>query len=256
MRSFPRLESKHLSPFIVLVLVLVLWQLGVYAFSISELIIPPPFAVAKTLLQRIPYLAYHGLITLTEAVLGLLAGGAIAVGLAVLFEFSRTLERAVFPYAIAIKAIPLVALAPIVVLWFGTELTSKIVLAAIISFFPILVNVTQGLRSVDPEALDLFATFSASRKQVLTKLRIPGALPSLFAGMKISSTFAVVGAVVAEFVGAKGGIGYVVKSSSYYTETALTFAAIIVASCCSLALFSSVAILERWVLFWRLDTAD
>ena len=203
------------------------------------------------LIDQFGYLVTHGSITLFESVLGFLLGGFIAISFAFLFQFFPKTKQAIYPYAILIKAIPLVALAPLVVLWFKAGLLSKIILAAIISFFPILVNSVQGLSSVEPEALDLMATFSASKWKVLTKLRIPNALPSLFAGMKISSSFAVVGAVVAEFIGAQRGIGYVIKSSSYYLETDLTFAAIIVAALTGLFFFGTIVLIERKIVFWQ-----
>lgn len=227
------------------------WQLAVWTFSISKLILPPPNEVASTLIKQFGYLVTHGAITLFESVLGFLLGGFIAISFAVLFQFFPKTKQAIYPYAILIKAIPLVALAPLVILWFKSGLLSKIMLAAIISFFPILVNSVRGLSSVEPEALDLMATFSASKWEVLAKLRIPNALPSLFAGMKISSTFAVVGAVVAEFIGAQRGIGYVVKSSSYYLETDLTFAAIIVTGLTGLSFFGAIALLEYKIVFWQ-----
>jgi NitT/TauT family transport system permease protein len=144
-----------------------------------------------------------------------------------------------------------VALAPILVVWFDTGLLSKVVMAAIISFFPVLVNTVQGLNSVEPEALDLMTIFAASKWQVLTKLQFPQALPYLFTGLKVSATFAVVGAVVAEFVGSSAGIGYIVKSSSYYLNTELTFAAIVVAAMIGFLFFLMVGLLESMVVFWR-----
>jgi NitT/TauT family transport system permease protein len=197
------------------------------------------------------HLLIEGAYTLVEAGVGFLAGIVVALGLAILFQFSRGVERAIYPHAIALKAIPLVALAPLVTVWAGTGMTSKVILAAIISFFPVLVNAAQGLSSVEPEAVELLRSMSANRWQILIKLRLPAALPSILAGMKVASTFAVIGAVVAEFISSSRGIGNVARSSSYYLSTDVTFAAIIVMAVLSLMFFGAVVCLERLLVPWQ-----
>ncbi len=241
---------KLIAPTLTFLLVVAGWELVVRITNISPLILPKPSEVANVLMTQPFYLASHSIITLFEAVLGFILGGVTALGLAAMFQFSRPVERGIYPYAIALKAIPLVALAPIVVVWFGSGLLSKIILAAIITFFPILVNAIQGFESVEQETLDLMKSFSASKAQVFSKVRFRNGLPYLFAGMKISATFAVVGAVVAEFIGSQSGIGYVVKSSSYYLDTALTFAAIVAAAAAGLLFFWFMNWLEWAVVFW------
>ncbi|NEP59582.1 MAG: ABC transporter permease [Symploca sp. SIO2G7] len=248
-------RKKFIVPLIALIVFLSAWELSTHILSISPLILPSPSLVAKTLIEKLGYLITQGSVTLLESVLGFLLGCLAAVVLATIFLFSKTAQQAIYPYAIALKGIPLVALAPLAVLWFGTGLFSKILLAAIISFFPILVNTVEGLRSVEAEALELMATLSASPMQVFQKLRLPSALSSLFAGMKVSSTFSVVGAVVAEFIGSQNGIGYVIKSSSYYLDTDLTFAAIIVTALISLTLFWLIEFLERKFIFWKTNNS-
>ena len=244
-----------LIPVVALAAFLTVWDVTIRMFSVNEMILPSPTQVFLALKSQFAHLVWHGMITLFEAALGFLVGGVAAVVLAVLFQFSKTAERAVYPYAIALKAIPLVALAPLVVVWCGSGLLSKVMLAAVISFFPILVSAAQGMASVETEALDLMATLSASKWQILVRVRFPTALPSLFAGMKISSTFAVVGAVVAEFVGSQSGIGSIVKTSSYYLDTDVSFAAIIVMAIVSLLFFGGICLIERKVIFW-IDSKD
>lgn len=243
--------DKMNPPIVSLILFLATWEAAIRIFSISALILPSPFEVIKMLFIEFGYLLSHTSITLLEAILGLLMGGLVAGFLAILFQFSNLAERTLYPYAIGLKAIPLVALAPLVVVWFGTGMLSKVILAAIISFFPILVNFSHGLRSVDDEALDLMKTLSATPKQTFIKLRIPHSLPDLFSGLKISSTFAVVGAVVAEFVGSQAGIGFVIKSSSYYLETAMMFSAIIMAAVGGIIFYITIEQLEKYVIFWE-----
>lgn len=244
-------KNKFFIPLIALIIFLGAWEISTQIWSISPLILPPPSKIGQTLFEKLGFLITQGSITLLESVLGFLLGCVSAVVLATLFLFSKTAEEAIYPYAIALKSIPLIALAPLAILWFGTGLFSKILLAAIISFFPILVNTVDGLRSVEPEALELMSTFSASKVQVFQKLRLPRALSSLFAGMKISCTFSVVGAIVAEFISAQSGIGYVIKSSSYYLDTDLTFAAIIVTALISLIFFWVIQFLEKKFIFWK-----
>lgn len=251
-----RTAASWAAPLVAMVTFIGAWALVVRTFSISPLILPSPGAVATRSMEQASYLAYHAGVTLLEAALGFVLGGAVALGLAVLFYYSRALERALYPYTIALKALPLVTLAPLAVVWFGGGIASKVVLAAVISFFPILVNTLDGLRSVGPEFNDLMHSLSATPTQTLRMVAFPHALPSIFSGLKVASTFAVVGAVVAEFVSAQSGIGYVVKSSSYYLDTDLTFAAIAVASLVGLAFFFGVRIVERRVLFWAPDRLE
>jgi NitT/TauT family transport system permease protein len=243
--------ERFVIPLVALIIFLAGWEIAVRRLSVSPLILPPPTAIASIITNQFGSLITHSGITLLESVLGFSLGCVTAFALATLFVFSRVAEQALYPYAIALKAIPLVALAPIVVIWFGTGLFSKVVLASVIAFFPILVNTIDGLKSVEPEALELLTMLSASKWQIFTKLRIYTALPSIFAGMKVASSFAVVGAVVAEFISSDQGIGFVIKSSTYYLETDLTFAAIIVSALIGLIFFWLISFLESRVIFWK-----
>jgi len=248
--SFKHFRRIHLPPLLAFVIFVSLWEGIIAIFDISPIILPPPTTVASTLLSKFPYLLQHSLITFSEAVLGFLAGSLAAFTLATLFHFSSFLERALYPYAIAFKAIPLVALAPIIVVWCGSGLASKIVLSAIISFFPVLVSTVQGFNSVDEESIDLMKAMSANKRQILIKLRLPHAMPIVFGGLRVSSIFAIIGAVVAEFVGASHGIGYVVKTASYYLDASLMFAGVIFAAIAGLLFFWSIVSIERRLVFW------
>lgn len=231
------------------------WEAIVRVSGISSAILPAPAEVLAVLYGRCGYLLMHGAHTLLEAVVGFAVGLAVAVALAVAFQLSRTASLALYPYAIALKSLPLVALAPLTELWFPGFL-SKVVMAAVISFFPALVSLVQGFASANPHAVDLFATWSASKWQVLWRLRFPSAAPVLFAGMKVSCAFAVAGAVVAEFVASDKGIGFVLKSSSYYLNTDLTFAAIVVAAGIGLLFFGTVSVAERVLIPWHTGEAS
>jgi NitT/TauT family transport system permease protein len=248
--------GQHLLPSLIGLLVLLVgWEMATKLWAISPLILPPPSAVAAVLVKQTGYLLHHAGITLLESCLGFLAGLVFAVGLATLFVFSPFVERMVYPYAIAFKAIPLVAIAPIIVVWFGTGLGSKVLMAGIISFFPILVAAFEGFRSIEPEALELMTMLSASSIQVFSKLRFPSALGNILAGMKIASTFSVVGAVVAEFISSEAGIGYVIKTSSYYLDTDVTFAAVAMTALIGIGLFGVVNLTEKKLVFWKNSVA-
>lgn len=231
------------------------WQATIVLFGISSLILPSPLDVLNAVASNWETLLFHGGITLFEAASGFLLGGSIAFILALGFFLSRTLEMAAYPYAIVLKSIPLIALAPIISIWFGTGLASKVVLAAVISFFPILVTTLQGLKSYEKDAMDLMNSFSASRSDVLQKMVLPNALPAIFSGMKVSSTFSVIGAIVAEFTGADKGIGYFIKSTSYYLDTPLTFAGVFMAGITGLAFFYLIVLIEYKLVFWRRNNA-
>lgn len=151
----------------------------------------------------------------------------------------------------ALKSTPLIAIAPLLVLWFGNGVLSKIVMSALVAFFPVLVNSVNGLANIDAEALDLMKSLSASKLQILIKIRVPASLPFVFASLKIASSLAVVGAVIGEFTGATQGIGHLIVTSSYYLETALMFAGVGMISLGGILFFGLVAYLERRLVFWR-----
>jgi NitT/TauT family transport system permease protein len=245
--------QKIIAPSIALILFISIWELAVKIWAISPLILPSFFSIISKLFEQFGYLIENGAITLQEAGLGFLLGLLLAIVLSTLFVFFPVIEQALYPYLIGFRAVPLIALAPLVVTWLGSGLSSKILLASIISFFPILVNTIQGLKALKNEEVELMTMFSASDWQVFIFVRIRTALPYLFSGMKISSTFAVIGAIVAEFTGASKGIGYVVKSSSHLLDTDLTFAAIIVTAFVGILFFSFISFLERKIIFWQPD---
>jgi NitT/TauT family transport system permease protein len=187
----------------------------------------------------------HAPITVLEALIGFAIGNGIAITLAIAFVHSLTVERAVYPMAVAMRSIPFVALAPILVIWMGNGLAPKVTIAALVSFFPTLVNMVRGLRSVDKEAFELMHTLSATRWQVLWRLRWPSSTPFLFSALKISAAGTVLGAVVAEWIGSDRGLGYLVVMSTYEFRIPLLWAVIAVTSSLALTLFGLVILSER-----------
>lgn len=243
--------SQVIAPLVMLILFVTTWELGVKISSISPLILPSLSSILSKLIEQFAYLITNGAVTLLESLLGFFLGLLLALTLSTIFVFYSVVEQAFYPYLVGLRAIPLVAIAPLIITWLGSGLLSKVLLAAIISFFPILINTIQGMKSLSSEELELMTMLSSSPWQTFIFIRVKATLPYLLSGMKISSTFAVIGAIVAEFTGADQGIGYVIKSSTYYLDTSLTFSAIIIAAFIGIAFFSAISFLEKKVVFWQ-----
>ena len=240
-------------PVVFLFLVLALWQLADGVFQFRTIIFPSPLEIGAAFLQYPKRLLVESGITMTEAIGGFALGTLAAYLLSIAFVFSRLLREAIYPYAIALKSTPLIAIAPLLVLWFGNGMLSKIVMSALVAFFPVLVNAVVGLTRVEQETLDLMSSLSATRLQTLRIIRIPNSLPYLLAGMKVASSLAVVGAIIGEFTGASRGIGYVINTSSYYLETPLMFAGVISIAVGGIAFFALIAALEQRLAFWSTE---
>ncbi|MEW8287509.1 MAG: ABC transporter permease [Candidatus Thiodiazotropha endolucinida] len=234
-----------------IILVIILWEFVVRVFSIPEYLLPTPSDIVHRMLSMNSDLLMHTGITALESALGFLLGSAFGILLAVLFVHSRTLELGIYPYAIALKTVPIVAIAPLLIVWFGNGILPKVIVAAIISFFPVVVNATKGLRSIDAEAFDLFESMSATTSQTFFKLRVPSALPYIFAALRISSTLAVIGAIVGEFSGADRGLGFFIMISSHRLETTDMFVGIILSSFLGILFFYGIALLEKLIVPWE-----
>jgi ABC-type nitrate/sulfonate/bicarbonate transport system permease component len=185
-----------------------------------------------------------------EVVLGFMAGLTVGLVLANGIAYSRIVERAVYPIVIASQTIPVIAIAPLLLIWVGYGLAPKIIVVALICFFPISVNTVDGLRSVDPGMVNMMRTLGASRWQIFTKLQVPSSLPQMFSGIKIGVTFSVIGAVIGEWVGASAGLGYLMTYSQPLFLTARVFAAIAVLSAMGIGLFALATLVERLALPW------
>lgn len=231
-----------------IVAALLLWELAVRVFAVPAYLLPPPSAIVQVIDRD---LLGHFAVTLCEALSGFGLASASAFAVALLFVRSPLLERGLFPLAITLKTTPLVAIAPLLVLWMGTGWWSKIVAAALICFFPVLVNTVKGLRAADPDYFDLLRSLKASRGQEFRKLRIPYCMPYLFSALKISSSLAIVGAIVGEFVGATRGLGYLIMISSSHLETDVLFSAILAAALAGIVLFHALGWVERRLVFWQ-----
>jgi NitT/TauT family transport system permease protein len=225
-----------------------LLEIAVRALHVPEYLLPSPVAS----LARIDLgVMGHLLTTLEEAVLGFLLANALALVSAIVFVRFPIVEQCLFPLAVGLKTTPLAALAPLLVIWLGTGLASKVAAAVLISFFPTLVNGVKGLKAIEPEARELFECYRASVFETFRYLRLPNALPYVLSGLKISTSLAVVGAIVGEFVGASRGLGYLVLVSSYHMDTPMMFAAVFCAAGIGLGMIWFVGAVERRVVFWQ-----
>jgi NitT/TauT family transport system permease protein len=221
------------------------WEFHVRFFHVPDFLVPAPSQVAQSLVEEWPALRRNTGATLIESIGGFVAGNGVAILLAVLFVHNKPTERTLYPIAVAIRT------APILVLLFGNGYAPKIIIAALISFFPTLVNMVRGLESVESNALELMRVLSASPAQVFWKLRVPSSLPFLFAALKIAATSCVIGAIVSEWIGADTGLGYLITISTFEFRTGLLYAAMVVGSAMALALFGAVVLTERLVVRWK-----
>lgn len=236
-------------------LLLVLLGFGWWAITAAEVfpayLVPTPGDVANELVTEREMLARHTWVTTYETVLGFLLAAVIGMLAAVVIVYSPTLEKALYPLILFAQVIPKIAIAPILVVWFGFGPMPKVILAVLIAFFPVVVSGVAGLRSTDPELLDLSATMGASRWKTFRKIRFPNALPHLLSGLKVAVTLAVVGAVVGEFVGADEGLGYVLLLASGNLNSSLLFADLILMSALGVVLFVLVEAAESLLIPWH-----
>ena len=237
---------------IVFIAFLVAWWAYVRLFEISPLVVPTPFEVLQSLVENTAsgFLLSHTAVTLSEIMLGFVLGSAVGILLGTVAAQSPILRIILAPYILASQALPKLALAPIMVIWFGFGIAPKVVITALVCFFPLLENTIIGLTSANPYQLELFQAMTASNWQTFFKLRFPVALPLIFAGLRIAITLAVVGAVVGEYVGANRGLGALIIAAQGNFDTPLMFAVIVYLTVISIVLYRLMEYLER-ALFSR-----
>ena len=235
---------------------LIVWQAVSYFGSIQPWLLPSPWEVIESIGEDAGLIFRHAAVTAQEALLGFIIAVAVGFALAVGITYSHVFEKAVYPYVIASQAVPIIAIAPVLVVWFGFGLLPKIIVIVLITFFPVAIASVDGLRKVDPEMLTLMRTMGSSRWQVFRMVRLPAALPLFFSGVKIAAAVSVIGAVLAEWVGASEGLGYLITRSSAQFLTARVFASIFVLSAMGLILFYVVSKIERAATPWAHRAAD
>jgi len=232
-------------------LLTILWEAGVRLFHVPGWILPAPTAILAIAKEWAPELLYNSYITVRETIIGFVVALILSLPLAVIIAFTSTARRLLYPILLGLQSIPKVALAPLVILWLGIGNWPKIVIVILVCFFPILVNVVAGFEAVPKAMLDLMYSLRASRLAIFRRLRAPVAMPHLFTGCKVAITFAVIGAVIGEFVAAQEGLGYMILMSTAQSQTPLAFAAIILLTFISVVLYYAIEILERRLVTWR-----
>lgn len=247
--------KKALLPLAVAVGLIGTWQLVCTAFGVPTYIVPSPVEVWDSLVTNWSMLMQNTWPTAMESVLGFLLGNAVAVLLAVLFVHWKPAESALMPVAVFVRTIPIVAVAPVLVIILGTGYSPKIAIAALISFFPTLVNMVRGFEAVDKQSLELLRVLSASRREVFFKVRVFASLPYLFSSLKISATSSVIGAIVAEWIGSQKGLGYLIIQATYNFNTPLLYATMTVASVMAVVFFAVIGLVERLVVTWDAEQA-
>ncbi|HEY8243071.1 MAG TPA: ABC transporter permease [Casimicrobiaceae bacterium] len=248
-----RSERTWVAPLVTLVLLIVLWDVVVRVFDVKPFILPTPWMVGQALVRDFGDLVYHGTTTMQEVLAGFALSVLVGVPLALAIASSPLFERSTYPLLVGSQAVPKIAIAPLFIIWFGFGIAPKVLMAFLISFFPVVVAGVVGLRSVEAEKLHLARSMGATRWQTFAMFRLPSALPSLFGGLKLAITFAVTGAVVGEFIGADRGLGRVIMVANGNLDTPALFAAAVVLTVMAVALFYLVEALERVTVRWHVS---
>lgn len=246
---------RRVLPAIGILAMIFTWAALVYVLKVPTFVAPSPWLVMQTLVAKFGILMTNLLPTAIEAISGFLLGNLTAIIIATVFVHKKSMEQAFFPVVVLINTIPVVAKAPILVLLLGNGMEPKIAIAALICFFPTLVNMVRGLESVNPQQLELMKVLSASKREIFLKLRLPNALPYLFSALKIAASTAVIGAIVGEWIGSTIGIGALIIQSTYNFDSAMLYATVIVGSAFSVLFFLTITLIERLVVRWQPNVA-
>ncbi|QCI66787.1 ABC transporter permease [Phreatobacter stygius] len=242
---------RRLLPAAGILFALALWAGIVWLFKVPVFVAPSPQLVAYTLWTKIDILLENLLPTAIEALAGFTLGNLAAILIATVFVHKKALEEAFFPVVVVVNTIPVVAKAPILVLLLGNGMEPKIAIAALICFFPTLVNMVRGLESVNPQAMELMRVLSASNREVFFKLRLRNSLPFLFSALKIAASTSVIGAIVGEWIGSTTGIGALIIQSTYNFDSAMLYATVLVGSAFSVLFFVTIVAVEQLVVRWQ-----
>ncbi len=245
--------KKYFWSVIITILLLIFWEIGVRVFHVPNYLLPPPSEIISTLLDVYPLILPHVWVTISESVVGFILAAAISISMAFGIVYYKILERTLYPYAVITKVIPIISIAPLLTVWFGNGFLPKVLTAILVSFFPILVNTISGLQSADANMIRLMNSLFAPKFMIFTKIRFKYSLPYIFAGFRIASTLAVIGAIVGEFVGADKGIGFFLIMSMSELEVARVFMGVFFCTLIGLAMFFTVVALEKYLIPWHIS---
>ncbi|MFY9687091.1 MAG: ABC transporter permease [Pseudolabrys sp.] len=252
--------SKHTARFLYplagTLIIILAWHYYVVLFHVPVVVLPTPMQVLQAMVKESKALLEEGWITALECIYGFALAMAIGIPIAVTMTYSRIANQMFYPLLVASQSIPKVAIAPILLVWFGTGLQSKLAMAFVIAFFPVVVDTATGLRSTSPELLELARSLQCSRLQTFFKIQLPSALPSIFSGAKIAVTLAVIGAVIGEFIGSNEGLGNLLLTANSQLNTPLVWAALIVLSALGMVLYGIVVVAESILMPWAVDSTQ
>jgi NitT/TauT family transport system permease protein len=252
-----RLVREYVPAALVLGMGLLLWEAVVYVFSIEFYLLPAPHVIVQSLRETYPFLIGAGLYTFTEAVLGFALGCGGGILAAMAASTSPGFAGLVLPYAVASASIPIIALAPLAIVWFGVEQGSKIAIVVLMTFFPTFVSTLRGLSSVTPQSLELMRSCAASERQIFLKIRLPHSLPMVFTALRACATLAMIGAVVSEFFGGPvKSLGVYIKSTASLFQTRQAWSAILVACALGLLFYFAVVLVERLTMPWHFERRE
>jgi len=242
--------SRFSWPVLGIVIIVLAWSVACHVLDVSPAVLPTPESVLVAFIQWFPVLVQEGWITLQETVLGFLLALVVGIPLAVAIANSRALSLMFYPLLVALQSVPKVALAPIVLVWLGTGLESKLAIVWLVAFFPIIIDTAAGLRSAPRELIELALSLKASHWQIFAKVQFPAALPFVLTGAKVAITLAVIGAVIGEFMGASRGLGYLLLSATSQLNNPLAFAALFALSFLGLGVYAAIEFIETLLARW------
>jgi NitT/TauT family transport system permease protein len=247
------MRRERLYQFIFFLAIFVFWELGIRVFNVPNYLLPSPTEIIAVITKNYTLILQHFERTLFEVGVGLGMGLSAAVVLSVLAVRSRPCEIVLYPLVVTLQTIPKVAIAPLLLIWLGFGIGPKIVISGLMCFFPIFINLTKGLKSLDPDLGDLLTVYKANTREILFKAKLPNAMPDFFAGLKAAVPLSVIGAIVGEFVGANQGIGYLIMQAQAGLEIAMVFASIAFLSFIGVVLFAIVRFIEKRAIFWHVS---
>jgi NitT/TauT family transport system permease protein len=246
---------ERAGPLLLIVLLIALWQVLTRAFDIPKFLLPAPTDIARLMIDEWPLIQMHSLATIASIVSGYVTAVLFALAISALMIRFPLVERLIMPIFVGLQSVPKIAIAPLILVWVGAGIGSKIAVVASIAFFPIVINTMVGFKEVDRGLADVFRSVDASERQMFFRLRLPYAMPYIFAGLRIATTLAVLGAIVAEWLAASNGLGYLVLSGSFNFNTARSFAAIIALAVIGTVFFALMSWVER-MISWKREGSD
>jgi NitT/TauT family transport system permease protein len=250
-----RKSIERAGPILLVALLVVLWEVLTRAFEVPNFLLPTPTEIARLMVDEWPLIQMHSLATIWAIVSGYIAATLFAIAISALMIRYPLVEKLIMPIFVGLQSVPKIAIAPLILVWVGAGAGSKILVVASIAFFPIVINTMAGFKEVDRGLTDVFRSVDANARQMFFRLRLPYAMPYIFAGLRIATTLAVLGAIVAEWLAASNGLGYLVLSGSFNFNTARSFAAIVALAVIGTAFFGLMSWIER-LISWKREGSD